>query len=226
MNNELIELIKSNVVKGRRTCDDEGIDETPSGAPGVTELTREALEQKIPLEEILNKGLADGLDIVGRKFESGEYFIPDMLIAAEAVSAAMKVLSPQLIKEGRESKGKILIATVEGDQHDIGKNLVATMMRGAGFEVIDLGVDVKAEKIIEAVKSNNPGILGLSALLTTTMQKMKETIDLLEKNNLRSKVKVIIGGAPTSTQFAKQIGADAHCKDAFIGVETVKALFS
>jgi 5-methyltetrahydrofolate--homocysteine methyltransferase len=220
---DLIKSICDNVVQGRRTKDDEGIDETLSGTPGVVELVSEALATDLSIQSILKDGLSQGMDIVGKKFEVNEYFIPDMLAAAEAVSAAMDVLEPYIMKAGLESKGQFVIATVLGDHHDIGKNIVALLLKGAGFQVIDLGNDVPADKIVEAARKNNAQQVGLSALLTTTMPEMKTTIAALEKAGLREKVKVLIGGAPTSREFAREIGADAHCKDAFEAIAVAES---
>jgi 5-methyltetrahydrofolate--homocysteine methyltransferase len=161
---------------------------------------------------------------VGKKFEREEYFIPDMLASAECVGAAMDILSPHLTKAGVESKGKFIISTVKGDLHDIGKNIVSIMLKGAGYEVIDLGADVPTDKIIQTVKEHQALFLGLSALLTTTMRVMGDVIEQLKKAGLRDRVKVLIGGAPTSDEFAQEIGADAHCKDAFQAVEMMKSM--
>jgi 5-methyltetrahydrofolate--homocysteine methyltransferase len=147
-----------------------------------------------------------------------------MLAAAEAVNAAMEIMEPHLVKAGVEPKGKMVLATVHGDLHDIGKNIVALMLQGAGFEVIDLGSDVPAERIVASIQEENANLVGLSALLTTTMRVMKDVVDRLEEKGLRSQVKVLIGGAPTSPEFARDIGADAHGKDAFQAVEIAEEL--
>ncbi|UCD83874.1 MAG: corrinoid protein [Deltaproteobacteria bacterium] len=220
---DLIKTICDNVIQGRRTKDDEGIDDSLSGTPGVVELVGEALAAEVSVQSILKEGLSRGMDIVGKKFEANEYFIPDMLAAAEAVSAAMDVLEPHIMKAGLEPKGQFVIATVLGDHHDIGKNIVAVLLKGAGFQVIDLGTDVPADRIIEAANKNNAQQVGLSALLTTTMPEMKTTIEAFKKAGLREKVKVLIGGAPTSKEFAKEIGADAHCKDAFEAIAVAES---
>ena len=161
--------------------------------------------------------------IVGEKYDSKEFLIPDMLASAECVGAAMDILEPHMINSNVETKGRFVIATVEGDLHDIGKNIVATMLKGAGYEVKDLGSGVSAQKILEAVKKHNAQFVGLSALLTTTMIKMESVVSLLKSNGLRNQVKVLIGGAPTSPEFAKKIGADAHCRDAFEAIDTIKS---
>lgn len=216
---ELLEKIAVNVVQGRVEAEDEGFDDGFEGQPAVTELVEEALEQGIAPDEILIHGLTSSMSEVGAKFEKGEYLIPDMLAAAEAVGAGMDILTPHLLKAGVESKGKFVIATVAGDLHDIGKNIVAIMLKGAGYEVIDLGVDVPVSRIIEAVKQNDAPYLGLSALLTTTMRNMEEVIKKLKDDGLRDQVKICIGGAPTSQEFSEKIGADGYCADAFAALD-------
>ncbi|MCK4329537.1 corrinoid protein [candidate division WOR-3 bacterium] len=192
----------------------------------VSELTKQAIKEKIPPKEILDNGLIDGMNIIGEKFKIHEIFIPDVLLAAKSMYAGMNELKPLLIKAGIPAIGKIVIGTIQGDLHDIGKNLVAIMLKGAGFEVIDLGNDVPPEKFIETAKRENADVIGMSALLTTTMTAMKKVIDLLKEQGLSDKIKVIIGGAPTSEEFARQIGADAYCYDAASAVECVKGLIA
>ena len=221
---EVIEKIAFNVIQGRVESEDEGFDEGLEGQPGVVELVEEALKKGIDPRNIIIDGLTKPMEIVGEKFEREEYLIPDMLASAECVGAAMDLLRPHLIKSGVESKGKFVICTVAGDLHDIGKNIVAIMLKGAGYEVLDLGADVPTTRIIDTVKEERPQFLGLSALLTTTMRIMGDVIEGLEKEGLRNTVKVLIGGAPTSQDFARQIGADAHCKDAFEALHTLKAM--
>ena len=223
MSSELLDKIAINVVQGRVEAEDEGFDEGFEGQPAVTELVEEALEKGLDPSDILIKGLTASMEEVGRKFESGEYLIPDMLAAAEAVGAGMELLTPHLLKAGVESKGKFVIATVAGDLHDIGKNIVAIMLKGAGYEVIDLGVDVPTDKIIDTVKETNAPYLGLSALLTTTMRNMEEVVSKLNEQGMRDNVKVCIGGAPTSQDFSDKIGADTHCVDAFAVLDWLKA---
>lgn len=220
---ELLEKIAFNVVQGRVEAEDEGFDLGLEGQPGVTELVNEALNQNIDPKKILIESLTESMEIVGEKFEKNEYLIPDMLASAECVGMAMDMLAPHLIKAGVESKGKFVIATVKGDLHDIGKNIVAIMLKGAGYEIIDLKSDVSTDRIVEAVKENEAPLLGLSALLTTTMRNMKDVIERLKEGGLRKNVKVLIGGAPTSKEFAAQIGADAYCKDAFQAIEVLKS---
>ncbi len=219
---QLLEKVAFNVIQGRVVAEDEGFDEGIEGQPAVTELVEEALEQDINPKSIVLDGLTQAMDVVGKKFDEGTYLIPDMLASAECVGAAMDILSPHLVKAGVESKGKFIIATVAGDLHDIGKNIVSIMLKGAGYEVVDLGADVTTDQIIEAVRSNQAPFLGLSALLTTTMRVMGDVITKLEKEGLRDTVKVLIGGAPTSQDFANQIGADAYCKDAFEAIAVLK----
>ena len=223
MSAELLKKIALNVVQGRVEAEDEGFDEGFEGQPAVIELVEEALEQGIPAGDILIKGLTASMEEVGRKFESGEYLIPDMLAAAEAVGEGMDLLTPYLLKDGVESKGKFVIATVAGDLHDIGKNIVAIMLKGAGYEVIDLGVDVPTEKSINVVKENQAPYLGMSALLTTTMRNMEQVVTKLKEEGMRDQVKVCIGGAPTSQEFSDKIGADTHCVDAFAVLDWLKA---
>ena len=216
---ELIEEIKVNIIQGRIQSDDEGFDDGFEGRPATVELIGEAMEQNVNIRELVINGLTAGMDVVGRNFESGKYLIPDMLASAEAVGAAMDILGPHLEKAGIETKGKFVMATVKGDLHDIGKNIVSIMLRGAGFEVVDLGTDVPAEKIIEAAEKHRPQFIGLSALLTTTMREMENVIGMLDERGLRQGMKILIGGAPTSHDFAARIGADAHCADAFQAIE-------
>lgn len=224
MSQDIIELIKINIIQGRTTCEDEGIDEALSGEPGVTELIEEALKENVPVQTIINKGLTASMEQVGGKFENGEYYIPDMLASAEAVGAAMELLKPHMEASGVEPKGKVLFATVKGDVHDIGKNIVSILLRGAGYTVLDIGNDIDAADIVAAVEEENPDILALSALLTSTMVSMEETIKALEDTGLRDKVKIIVGGAPVSREYAESIGADAYGADGFHAVMVVEEL--
>jgi len=220
MNEDIIAVLKENVIQGRMTEEDEGIDESLTG-PGVVELTQMALDNNIPLKEIIADGLTAGMEIVGEKFNAKEYYVPDMLASAEAVSAAMDILKPLLEASDIESKGKFAIVTVKGDIHDIGKNIVAILLKGAGYDVEDLGIDVPTEKIVDYVRENKPKYLGLSALLTTTMLVMGEVIDALKAAGLRDTVKILIGGAAVSEEFAREIGADAYCSDGFHAVRAL-----
>jgi 5-methyltetrahydrofolate--homocysteine methyltransferase len=226
MPEDIISLIRENVIQGRVTKDDEGMDEGMVGQPGVSELVEEALAQGVSVEDVINGGLTEGMGIVGGKFEAKEYFIPDMLASAEAVGAAMEILEPHLAKSGIKAKGKIIVATVKGDLHDIGKNIVSILLRGAGYTVKDLGNDIEPQTIVDAVREEQPQFLGLSALLTSTMANMKDTIQALTDSGLRDKVKVIIGGAPVSEEFAKSIGADGYGADGFQAIAVVESLNS
>ncbi len=185
------------------------------GEAGTTlELVQKALAENLPPEHILKEGLIAAMAEVGRLFEAGEFYVPEMLIAARAMQSGLKVLKPQLADAHIESAGKVVIGTVQGDLHDIGKNLVGMMLEGAGFEVIDLGVNVAPQKFVDAVKTHQPQFVGCSALLTTTMPRMKDVITELQKAGLRDQVKVMIGGAPITQPYADTIGADIFAPDA------------
>ena len=196
----------------------EGEDET------VVELVQKALDQGMAPEEILQDGLIAGMDEVGQDFKSGELFVPEVLIAARAMHAGMNVLRPLLTESDSVGAGKYLIGTVKGDLHDIGKNLVRMMIEGAGFETIDLGTDVEPQAFVDAVREHKPQLIGMSALLTTTMVQMRATIEALEEAGLRDSVKVMIGGAPVTETFAAEIGADAYAPDAASAVDTAREL--
>jgi len=226
MTENLIDSIRENVIQGRVTRDDEGLEEGMVGEPAVIELIEEALAKKLNVKQIISEGLTSGMNMVGQKYEAGEYFIPDMLASAEAVGAAMEMLEPHLAQSGIKPKGKILIATVKGDLHDIGKNIVSILLRGAGYTVKDLGNDIDYQTIVDAVKEEKPEIIALSALLTSTMAHMEGTIKALTDNGLRDKVKVIIGGAPVSEEFAQRIGADGYGADGFQAIAIVESLNS
>ena len=190
----------------------------------VESLVIEALQANISPDEILNSGLIAAMKIVGSRFEEGEFFVPEMLVAARAMQSGLAILKPRLLQSGVKSLGVVIIGTVKGDLHDIGKNLVAMMLEGAGYEVIDLGTDVSAEKFVIAVKENRADLVGLSALLTTTMSNMRGTITALEVAGLRDTVKVIVGGAPLTENFAKSIGADGYAADASRAVAIAKSM--
>jgi len=222
MTQDTIDILKENVIQGRRTKDDEGVDESLTGTPGVIELTQSALEENISPQVLITEGLTAGMKVVGDKFATKEYFIPDMLASAEAVGAAMDILKPILEASDIETKGQFVIATAKGDIHDIGKNIVAILLKGAGYEVKDLGIDVSPEKIVEVVREYKPDFLGLSALLTTTMVAMGKTIEALKENGLRDKVKVLIGGAAVSEEYAQEIEADAYCVDGFHAIKVLE----
>ncbi len=191
---------------------------------GVKSNLQAALDAKLDPIIILNDGMIAAMGEVGCRFEAGDYYVPEMLIAARAMQSGMAFLKPHLQQTDRKSSGKVVIGTVKCDLHDIGKNLVALMLEGAGFEVIDLGVDVPIEEFIRVVQEEKPDIVAMSALLTTTMQMMKETIDAFEAAGLRDKVKFIIGGAPVTESYANKIGADGFSSDASRAVNVAKSL--
>ena len=191
-------------------------------ADKVSRLTRRAIEEPVDPKVILDHGLLAGMAVVGEKFKAHEIFLPDVLLAAKAMHAGMDLLKPLLIKEGIPTLGTIVIGTVQGDMHDIGKNLVGIMLKGAGFEVIDLGKDVAPEKFVKAAQEEGALVIGMSALLTTTMPVMKQVIDLAKERGIYGSVKIIIGGAALSAEYARQIGADAYCFDAANAVDCVK----
>jgi len=224
MSEKILKALKENVIQGRKTRDDIGIDEALTGTPGVVELVEEALAANIPVENLITEALTAGMEIVGEKYSTKEYFIPDMLASADAVGAAMEILKPHLEEANVATKGKIVVATVKGDIHDIGKNIVSILLKGAGYEVIDLGIDVSKEKIVEVVREEKPDYLGLSALLTTTMTEMPVVIKALEENGLRDSVKILIGGAAVSDDYAKEIGADAFCADGFQAIKVLEEM--
>jgi 5-methyltetrahydrofolate--homocysteine methyltransferase len=192
----------------------------------VAELVQEALDEGMAADEILSNGLIVGMDEVGRDFKAGDLFVPEVLIAARAMHAGMDILRPLLAESDTPSAGKYLIGTVKGDLHDIGKNLVKMMVEGAGFETVDLGVDVPPEKFVEAVQEHQPDVLGLSALLTTTMVSMRTTLEALEEAGVRDSVKIMVGGAPVTAAFAEEIGADAYAPDAASAVDTARGLIT
>jgi 5-methyltetrahydrofolate--homocysteine methyltransferase len=185
-------------------------------------MTKDALAEGLAAKTILDEGLIAGMDVIGERFKRNEVYIPEVLIAARAMKMAMQVLEPELVKAGVEPLGKLAIGTVQGDLHDIGKNLVAMMLKGAGFEVFDLGVDVKPEKFVEKVKETGAQLIGLSALLTTTMPGMEKTIKILKTSGLN--VKVMIGGAPVTKEYADKIGASGYAPDAASAVDLAKSL--
>ncbi|NLV73810.1 MAG: cobalamin-binding protein [Chloroflexi bacterium] len=190
----------------------------------VEEATKSALAEGVPAGELLNDAMIPAMAEVGRLFEANEYYVPEMLIAARAMKAGLSLVRPKLVDEKIEPFGKVALGTVKGDLHDIGKNLVAIMIEGAGFEILDLGVDVSPEKFVDSVKNQGAQVIGLSALLTTTMPSMKATIDALKEAGLRDKVKVIIGGAPVTQKYADEIGADGYSRDAAGAATLVKKL--
>jgi corrinoid protein of di/trimethylamine methyltransferase len=211
-NGQLFEDIKNSVIDlDREEC---------------IKLVQNALDAGVNPLEVIENGLKKGIQIVGAKYEEGELFIVDLMMAASAMKAALELLEPHISADLKEktSAGKVLIGTVEGDVHDIGKTIVSTLLTANGFEVVDLGTEVPASKFVEHVKQLKPDIVGMSALLTTTMPKMKEVIDALEKEDLRDSVKVMVGGAPVTQEFADKIGADGYAKDAEEAVKWAKEL--
>ncbi len=209
-NSQILEQIASNLYKGEDKV--------------VADLVQRALDQKMSPGEVLNGGLIAGMDEVGKDFKAGDLFVPEVLIAARAMHAGMNVLRPLLAESDVPSAGKYVIGTVQGDLHDIGKNLVKMMLEGAGFETIDLGTDVKPDDFVAAVGEHQPQLLGMSALLTTTMPGMKATIEALQEAGLRDRVKIMVGGAPVTEAFAEQIGADAYAPDAASAVDVARDL--
>ena len=190
----------------------------------VEELVKKAIAEGYAAPEILNGGMIAGMAIIGKEFKARELWVPDVLLAARNMHRGIEILKPLFSKEGCGAKGKIVLGTVKGDIHDIGKNLVAIMMIGSGFEVIDLGVDVPAEKFVTAIKDHHPQIVGLSALLTTTMLEMRKVIDAVKGSSFAVKPRVIVGGAPVTEAFAREIGADGYGPDAVSGVEAALEL--
>lgn len=195
-------------------------------ADEVKKLTEQALSQNVLAEDILKQGLVSGMNVVSKKFKNNEVFIPEVLISAKAMKAGMGVIKPLLAQANVQSKGKVVMGTVSGDLHDIGKSIVAMLLEGAGFEVIDLGADVPLEKFMESIKKEDADIVGMSALLTTTMTFMKVLIDELEKTGLKKKVKVMVGGAPVTSAFAEEIKADGYAPDAAQAVDLAISLLN
>ena len=192
----------------------------------VEEATHIFLKRGWSAEKTLNDALVEGMRIVGIDFRDGILFVPEVLLAANAMKGGMEILRPLLAETGVEPIGKVVIGTVKGDIHDIGKNLVAMMLEGAGFEVIDIGINNAVEKYLEALETHKPDILGMSALLTTTMPYMKVVVDTLKEKGMREDFIVLVGGAPLNEEFGKAVGADAYCRDAAIAVETAKSLIA
>jgi 5-methyltetrahydrofolate--homocysteine methyltransferase len=190
----------------------------------IAALTNEALADGVPALEIINQGLVPGMSVVGTKFRDGEMFLPELLLSAKTMNTALAILLPTLSQHGGTSMVQAAIGTVRGDIHDIGKNIVISMLQGSGFDVIDVGIDIAPERFVEVVRDNDLKILGLSALLTSTMPMLDETIRALEEAGLRQKVKVIIGGSPVTQAYADQIGADGYGADAVAAVEVARAL--
>lgn len=193
-------------------------------AEAISELVQKALDQGLKPNEVLQGGLIAGMDEVGRDFKAGDLFVPEVLVAARAMHAGMNVLRPLLAESDAPTVGKYVIGTVKGDLHDIGKNLVKMMLEGAGFETIDLGTDVEPQAFVDAVREHQPSVMGMSALLTTTMVQMRATIEALQEAGVRDKVRIMVGGAPVTAAFAQAIGADAYAPDAASAVEVARKL--
>jgi 5-methyltetrahydrofolate--homocysteine methyltransferase len=202
----------------------EGLSE--GEADKIELLTQEALRQGLSPEIILKEGLIVSMNMIGERFKQGELFVPEVLLAARAMQAGMNILKPRLIQTGVKPAGRIIIGTVKGDLHDIGKNLVAMMLEGAGFEIIDLGIDTAPERFIQEVKDKKPQIMAMSALLTTTLPMMKATIKLLKAEGLQGTVKVLVGGAPLSQRYADEIGANGYAPDAVSAVAKAREFIS
>ncbi len=190
----------------------------------IVDQVRQAIEDKVPTTEILDDGLIAGMNVVGKKFRDDEMYLPEVLLSARAMTAGVTLLKPLLIAEEVPSRGKVILGSVQGDLHDIGKNLVGIMLEGAGFEVLDLGIDVPPEKFVKAAVEEKASVIGVSSLLTTTMSNMKGVVDLVEEQGLSEQVKVLVGGAPLTDEFARSIGADSYAYDAANAVEKVVAL--
>ena len=208
----------SEILTGIRTAVMEG------NAGEVGTQVQAALDEGITPKTILDDALIDGMTEVGQLFENGEYFVPEMLVSARAMKTGLEILRPLLIEDAVEPVGRVVIGTVRGDMHDIGKNMVATMLRGVGFEVVDLGINITVEDFVDNIERHRPDILGMSALLTTTMPEMKKVIDMLAARGLRDRVKVIVGGAPLNEKFARDIGADGYGADAGSSVDLARRL--
>jgi len=192
----------------------------------IEALVQAAVDEKIDLDTIINGALIDGMDVVGQQFANGEIFVPEMLIAALTMQKGLAVIKPLLKGSDSKSKGTVIMGTVKGDLHDIGKNLVSIMLEGAGFQVIDLGVNLGVEQLVDKVTEIKPDILGLSTLLTTTMPEMQKVIAVMQQRGLRGNVKIMVGGAPLDAQFAEKIGADGYAKDAAGAVQLARKLIS
>ena len=209
---EILELIQDDLYDGL--------------ADEVVESVKELLHRDMTPYDVLTKGLVAGMAVVGDDFRDGILFVPEVLMAAKAMKAGMEILRPLLVETGAPQIGSMVIGTVKGDIHDIGKNLVAMMMEGAGFNVINLGINTDADAFLDAIREHNVDILGMSALLTTTMPYMQVVIDALKDQGLREQIIVLVGGAPLNEAFAEEIGADAYCRDAAVAVETAKKLIA
>jgi 5-methyltetrahydrofolate--homocysteine methyltransferase len=220
---DFLQEIARNVIEGR--ADKNSLFPSEKvGEPGVKELTQKAIEEGMDLQRILDSGLLAGMDVAGARFKDGELFIPEVLLCGQALKAGMDVLKPMIVQSGLKPFAKFVIGTVKGDLHDIGKNLVSMLLQGAGFEVIDLGIDVPKEDFVEALKREKPLMLGTSSLLSNTMPEMRQVIEILEEEGLRDQVKVMVGGAPVTDSYAEKIGADGYAPDAISAVLKAKEL--
>ena len=212
MANDMLIQISENVIKGK--------------APVVKELVEKAIAANLPVKQILDEGLIAGMNVVGTKFKANEFYVPEVLIAARAMNAGMALLKPLLKAAGVKAKATACVGTVKGDLHDIGKNLVCMMLEGAGYNVVDLGVNVDATKFVEEAKKHDAQLIGMSALLTTTMGAMKSTVDAIKDAGLKGKVKIMVGGAPLTQSFADEIGADGYAADAASAVDLANKLIA
>ncbi|MFA6142548.1 MAG: corrinoid protein [Candidatus Omnitrophota bacterium] len=210
MSEKILKDIKDALMKGDRD--------------GVVRFTKAAIDSGIEIKDILNNGLIVGMEVIGKKFKANEIFIPEVLISAKAMHAGMAILEPHYLKCGIKPIGKVAIGTVKGDLHDIGKNIVSMMLKGACFEIKDFGIDVPPQKFVDAAKVGDIDIIALSSLLTTSMNSMRDTINALKSSGLRDKVKVMVGGAPVTQEFADSIGADCYAKDAAVAVDRAREL--
>lgn len=220
---KILEDICRNIVRGHIDAQSQYPSEF-RGKPGVKELVRKALEANIEAFRILEEGLISGMDIVGEKFSTGIYFVPDLLVSAQAMKSGVEILKPLLMGNKVKAAGTIILGTVKGDMHDIGKNLVGLILEGGGFEVIDLGTDTPAETFVKKARDYPDAAVGMSALLTTTMENMRVVVEALRSRGLRNRV--IVGGAAVSQRFADEIDADAYCRDASLAVPLVKKLLA
>ena len=220
---DLLQEIAKNVIEGRADKNAPFPSERAT-EPGVKELTQKAVNEGIRPQEILDSGLLGGMHVVGVKFRNGDLFIPEVLLCGQALKVGLDVLKPIIVNGGLKPFAKIVIGTVKGDLHDIGKNLVSMMLQGAGFDVIDLGTDVPKEKFVETVRREKPQILGMSSLLTTTMPGLKNVIEAMDKEGLRNQTKVMVGGAPVTESYAGQIGANGYAPDAVSAVVKAKEI--
>jgi len=219
----LLDEIKEKVVRGHINKDSNYPPDL-KGKSGVEELVEDALVQNLDVSEILHNGLISGMDVVGEKFSNGEYFVPEMLFSAKAMKSGLKILRPHLVDQNISTLGTVIIGTVEGDMHDIGKNLVSMMLEGGGFEVVDLGVNTPTEKFLSAAEEHPDAIVGMSALLTITMEKMRDVIEAFQSKGIENKI--FIGGAPVTERYAEEIGADGYAPDASRAVRKAKELLS